>query len=80
MKKRVLHALAGCCALAFLAGTFLLLTGNQIAGMVIAFIGMLATVVLLAAADNAPEVNRSHGELLDGWLDFESALPYSQCL
>jgi hypothetical protein len=67
MKRSFLHALAGCCALAFFAGIFLVLTGNQIAGMVVAFICMLVTATLLKAADNAPEV-KSKTRRFAGWL------------
>jgi hypothetical protein len=67
MKRTFLHALAICFALGFFAGILLVLTGNQLAGLLVALICMLITAGLLKAADTAPEVH-SRPRRFAGWL------------
>ncbi len=51
----------------FFAGIFIVLTGNQIAGILVAFTCMPGTVMLLKAADDAAEV-QSKPRRVSGWL------------
>src|SRR3569833_2403406 len=54
MKRTFMYALSGCFGLAFLGGIFLILTGNQLGGMLDAFLCMILTGVTLRAAERAP--------------------------
>jgi len=67
MKRAFLHSLAISFVLAFLGGIFLLITGNHIAGMLIALTCMLVAVSLLRAADLAPLV-LSKPRRIAGWI------------
>ena len=67
MKRSFLHAFGACFVVGFFAGIFLLITGNQIGGIVVAFICMIIAFLLLNAADKAPE-RKSNLLRLAGWL------------
>ena len=67
MKRSFLHAFGACFVVGFFAGIFLLITGNQIGGIVVAFICMIIAFLLLSAADKAPE-GKSNLLRLAGWL------------
>ena len=67
MKRAFLHSLAISCVLAFLLGIVLLMTGNHAAGILLAVTCMLLAVLLLRAADRAPEVH-SRPRRLAGWI------------
>ncbi len=67
MKRSFLHSLAIFFALGFLGGIFLIVTGNLIAGVIVALICMLMTSFLLTAADKAPE-RKSRLLRTAGWL------------
>ena len=66
MKRGFLHAFGACFVVGFFAGIFLLFTGNQIGGIIVAFICMIIAFLLLNAADKAPE--RTNALRLAGWL------------
>jgi hypothetical protein len=67
MKRTFLQAFAACFALGFIAGIFLLITGNQIGGIIVALTCMIIAVLLLNAADKAPE-RKSNVLRFAGWL------------
>jgi hypothetical protein len=51
MKRSFLHALALCFVIGFLAGSFLIIAGNALAGAPVALTCMLIVVLLLRAAE-----------------------------
>jgi len=67
MRRSFLHAFAISCVMAFWVGIFLLVTGHLFAGIFVGLAAMLTTVMVLRAADRAPE-GRSGSLKLAGWL------------
>ena len=67
MKRSFLHAFGACFVVGFFAGIFLLITGNQIGGIIVALICMIIGFLLLNAADKAPE-RKSNAVRFAGWL------------
>ena len=67
MKRTFLYALSACFGLAFLGGIVLILTGNQLGGMLDALVCMILTGLTLRAAERAPEARSKPGRVV-GWL------------
>jgi hypothetical protein len=67
MKRSFLHALAVCFVVGFFAGIFLLIAGNQIGGILVALACMIIAVLLLKAAEGAPD-RKSTMLRFAGWL------------
>jgi hypothetical protein len=66
MKRSFLHGLATCFVVGFFAGILLVLAGNQIAGLFLAFVCMFISTFLLRAAERAP-VRNSTTLRVAGW-------------